>query len=82
MNEAMACSRIAIASNKCGGAEDLIENNISGYIFPFGSLEKLIEVMRKVYVNKAETKNMGVNAFNKIQSFNFESIAQVIERNV
>jgi glycosyltransferase involved in cell wall biosynthesis len=45
INEAMACGRAVIASDKCGCSSDLIVQGKNGYIFENGNLESLKSCM-------------------------------------
>jgi glycosyltransferase involved in cell wall biosynthesis len=45
INEAMACGRAVIASDKCGCSSDLIVNGVNGYVFENGNLESLKNCM-------------------------------------
>ena len=47
INEAMACGRAVIASDKCGGSYDLIVNGKNGFIFESGNMESLQHCMTK-----------------------------------
>ena len=75
----MACGKPIIASNKCGGAIDLIEENRNGYIFESENNEDLTEKMTKMLEKRSELKKMGQESLNKIQNFSFEGICKQIE---
>jgi glycosyltransferase involved in cell wall biosynthesis len=46
LNEAMACGRPVIASDKAGAAVDLIEQGRNGWVFPSGHLAALASVLQ------------------------------------
>jgi glycosyltransferase involved in cell wall biosynthesis len=77
LNEAMACGKPVIASDKTGGAVDLIGDG--NYIFKAGDISSLKEVLTKTYSSKLLLKKMGEKNLDTIQNFNFESIARAIE---
>lgn len=54
INEAMACGRAVIASDKCGCSYDLILNDKNGYIFESGNQESLQSCMTKSLNNFKE----------------------------
>ena len=43
VNEAMACSRAIIVSDRCGCGVDLVKEGINGYIFKRKSVKDLLE---------------------------------------
>jgi glycosyltransferase involved in cell wall biosynthesis len=78
MNEAMACGRPVIASNKCGGAIDLIDEGKSGYMFQSGLIDHLADTMRKAMTNN-EYNGMSKYSVGKIQEFSLISNSIHIE---
>jgi glycosyltransferase involved in cell wall biosynthesis len=48
INEAMAAGKIIIASDKCGGAIDLVKDEENGFIFKSGNTDDLIARMKTV----------------------------------
>lgn len=54
INEAMACGRAVIASDKCGCSTDLITNDKNGYIFENGNLESLKKCLGEAMLNYKE----------------------------
>ena len=49
VNEAMACGRAVIVSNKCGCAPDLVEDAVNGYVFTAGDAKALASKMHLLY---------------------------------
>ncbi len=80
LNEAMANKRVVIASTRCGGAIDLIENGKNGYIFESGDMQDLKDKMVKVIKQKDHLKEMGKNSLRIIEAFSFERICDQIEQ--
>ena len=77
VNEAMACGIPVIVSNKVGCAEDLVKQNLNGYIFESNSKEELKQILESLEMDKL--KKFGAQAKKDIQKFNFQSIVTVIE---
>lgn len=80
INEAMACERVIIASDKCGGAIDLIDDDKGGYIFKSNSIDSLKGALQKCYLKKQEFSVMGKYNFEKVQQFNFGKIVDSINQ--
>jgi len=80
LNEAMACGRAVIASDKCGGANDLIDSS-NGMIFRAEDSTELLECLRKCTETNL-VKVMGIRSAEKIKDFNFASLAMRIEDTV
>lgn len=78
VNEAMACGKPIIVSDKVGCAIDLVEPGKNGWIFPHGNQPALVEVLRKLN-NQELANNMGHFSQQKITHFSFTNIASVIE---
>lgn len=78
INEAMACARVVIASNKCGGAIDLIEEGKNGFIIE-PTVEAFIAALHKILDQKASLETMKAFSAKKIVSFSYERIVQVLE---
>jgi glycosyltransferase involved in cell wall biosynthesis len=79
VNEAMACSRVIIASNRCGCAVDLIKEGVNGYTFRRTDLKDLVDRMKKIYDNKERLSAMGTESLNIIKDWSFEKICMQIE---
>ncbi len=78
INEAMACGRPVIVSDKCGAAADMVKNNENGFIFKEGDENDLYNCMEKM-VN-ADTSSMGAKALQTVQAFNYVSFARAISK--
>jgi len=80
INEAMACERVVIASDKCGGAKDLVVEEKGGYIFKASSINSLSDALKKCMSKKLEFSVMGNFNSEKVQQFNFQKIVESISR--
>lgn len=63
VNEAMAAGMPVIVSNKVGSAYDLVNNNDTGFIFPYNDPGKLSECMRKFTDDVQLYKRYADNAY-------------------
>jgi glycosyltransferase involved in cell wall biosynthesis len=77
INEAMACGRPVIASDKCGAAADMIINQENGFVFKSGDENELYDCMEKIIL--ADTSSMGAKALETVQRFSYASFAKAIE---
>ncbi|MBK7338363.1 MAG: glycosyltransferase family 4 protein [Saprospirales bacterium] len=71
VNEAMACSRPAIASDRCGCAVDLIRDGETGFSFKANSLSSLQEALKNITASNLD--KLGRNALGHIQDWSFSS---------
>lgn len=79
VNEAMACSRPLIVSDKCGCAADLVENGVNGNIFAAGNEDDLIEKMVSSYQQRDKLPAMQNASLAKIKEYSIESICNALE---
>jgi glycosyltransferase involved in cell wall biosynthesis len=77
VNEAMACSRPIIVSDKCGCAADLVKEN--GFVFPAASKMELQKAIQFFIHNHEKRKEMGMMSRRIIERFSFTEIAEQIE---
>jgi glycosyltransferase involved in cell wall biosynthesis len=78
VNEAFACGRPAILSDKVGCAVDLIQEGETGFVFKSGSVVDLNDKLNQAIYS--DHRVMGLKAFNLIQSWSFDSIANSLEQ--
>jgi glycosyltransferase involved in cell wall biosynthesis len=81
VNEAMACSRAAIVSDACGCASDLIVEGETGYVFKTNNGTDLLRCLQLMNTKHA-VEEMGAFAFEHIQHFSLEAVAEAIENEV
>ena len=79
INEAMASRKAILASDKCGGAIDLVMDGVNGYIFESENEQELLIRLKNLTANKANLKNMGSKSYEFIQKFSFTKICEGIE---
>lgn len=82
VNEAMACGKPVLVSDKCGCAADLVNNGVNGYIFQSGNKEDLKKKMLLITANKNKLNEMGKQSLNIINEWNFDKVATAIEEAV
>jgi glycosyltransferase involved in cell wall biosynthesis len=80
INEAMACGKPVIASEKVGCATDLVLEDKTGIIFSHGDLDKCVRFLHKACTDREGLAEMGRNAAALIQFFSFSHIVDSLER--
>jgi len=80
VNEAMACGRAILVSDRCGCAADLVTPGKNGYIMKAGDLDDLMEKLQLLSGNKEAVKRMGKNSSQKIAEYSYEKLAEALER--
>lgn len=83
INEAMACGRPVMASNKVGCAADLVLENKTGITFGLHDIKKCRDFLESLYKDRDRLEEMGTSGKALIQFFSFthivDSIAQVVK---
>ena len=79
VNEAMACSRPVIVSDKCGCANDLVVNGVNGYIFKSDDENDLVIKMNTIISDKDKLKKRGEESMKIIEKYSFQNICKQIE---
>lgn len=82
VNEAMACGKAVLVSDKVGCAADLIENDYNGRIFNSGNKEALLGCLAALTTSRAGLKAMGELSQRLIAGWSFEQMAEAIEKKV
>jgi glycosyltransferase involved in cell wall biosynthesis len=78
INEAMASGRLVIASNKCGGAIDLIENGENGFIIE-PELQSFIEVLDWARKSFEQITAFKQSSRDRIEEFTLKKLSKTIE---
>jgi glycosyltransferase involved in cell wall biosynthesis len=79
VNEAMACGRAILVSDKVGCAPDLVKSGYNGYIFSAGNIDALVSCFSAM-IDKTKVKRMGKASEQIISKWSFKDQAQEIER--
>jgi len=78
INEAMACSRAVIVSDRCGCAKELVKEN--GIIFTAQNSAALTVAMKEAASSKEHLKRKGALSKINIERFSFLPIAETLEK--
>ena len=73
VNEAMACVRPCIVSDRVGCGPDLVIPQETGSIFPLGNVEALANSMIELSGNPKRMVSMGINARNRLVNYSIET---------
>jgi len=79
VNEAMACGKAIIVSNKVGCAADLVAPGKNGDIFEAGNANDLAKKLRVLLKGKAALKQMGLASANIIKDWDFKTQVEAFE---
>jgi glycosyltransferase involved in cell wall biosynthesis len=80
LNEAMAAGRPVVASDKVGGARDLVVQDVNGWVFESGNLPQLTAMVRNALTcDQATLAAMGVAAEQDSTRWSVEAAAAGIE---
>lgn len=79
VNEAMACGKAILVSDKVGCAADLVQPGKNGLIFKNQNVTALTEALEQLIGSKQTLAEYGARSKQIIKSYNFEQIAQAIE---
>ena len=74
VNEAMACGRPCFVSDRVGCGPDLIEQDITGGVFPLGQMTKLVELITKYAAQPSRLSAMGQRAKEKVEGCSMETV--------
>lgn len=80
VNEAMACNKPVLVSDRCGCAVDLVFHDKNGFIFAAGNNDQLLEKMKAFPEKREDIKAMGDNSAAIIQSWSYDRLAPIIEK--
>jgi len=72
MNAGLGCIHYDCPS----GMEEIIENNVNGFLIPMGDAELFSIKLKELYVQSNKRESMGLNAKKSVQRFQTENIAK------
>lgn len=78
VNEAFACGRTVIVSDKVGCAIDLVTDGLNGFVFTSGSITDLIKKINLAL--RSNLKQMGLNGSYSINTWSFENQVFALEK--
>jgi glycosyltransferase involved in cell wall biosynthesis len=79
INEAMACEKTVLASDKCGCAIDLVRDEENGHIFKSGNADDILLCLTQLTKNKELLTQYGNASALRINDWNFLAIAKSVE---
>ncbi|MFA6087633.1 glycosyltransferase family 4 protein [Mucilaginibacter sp.] len=79
VNEAMACKKAILVSDKVGCAVDLVKENYNGSIFKSDDKGDLLKQLALLTKSKVLLEEYGENSGNMIKNWSFIKIAEAIE---
>ena len=82
VNEAMACSRPVLVSDRVGCAPDLVKPDISGDIFSANDLQQLKTIIKSYALDKNKLESMKKSAKDLIGDWAIERASTLIESNI
>jgi glycosyltransferase involved in cell wall biosynthesis len=78
VNEAMACGKAILVSDKVGCAADLVKPGYNGLIFKSGDLNDLLQCLKELTASKELLTQYGQNSTAFINSWSFEAIVKTV----
>ena len=82
VNEAMACSKAVLVSNKVGCAIDLVKKGQNGDIFDSNKPDDLALKLDQLTASKDKLREMGKSSGEMIKEWSLLQLAKAIEKNV
>jgi glycosyltransferase involved in cell wall biosynthesis len=73
VNEAMACARPCIVSDRVGCGPDLVIPQETGYIFPLGDVDALANSMLRLAGSPQRVISMGLEAQSRLRNYSVET---------
>lgn len=85
VNEAFSCGLPALVSDTCGAADDLVDNEKTGFVYPLGALESAKSYVSRLIENRSLQKELAEQARQKVNNYYrpdqfAESIAQAFDQ--
>ena len=80
VNEAMACGRVILLSDKVGSAADLVTNGSNGMVFGLNDTDACIAFIKTLVNDRTLLQSMQLVSLKKIKDFTFTNIAMQIEQ--
>lgn len=82
INEAMACGKAILVSDKCGCAIDLVKDNINGFIFANDNNLDLLQKMKNLVFDMQKLQTMGERSKEIIKEYSYENICLALENSL
>ena len=78
VNEAMACNRPVLVSDKAGCAIDLVKEGVNGFVFSPSETGQVAALLAQLLHNKPGLARMGRSSGELIQSYSFQQVVAAI----
>lgn len=82
VNEAMLFSMPVIVSDRVGAGADLVQDGITGFVYPVGEIEQLASHLVELARDSERCKQIGLSARERISDWNFDICVGEIVRAV
>lgn len=76
VNEAMACGIPVVVSDRVGARLDLVTSGETGELFSLGDVQALTAILRRRFLNRERTREMGKAARRRIASWSYRENMQ------
>jgi glycosyltransferase involved in cell wall biosynthesis len=74
--ESMAAGKVVLASN-VGGIPEMVENNVSGFLFDLTNIELPVDILGNLYNNNEKIKSISINARKQaFEKFHCKNVAK------
>lgn len=80
VNEAMACGRALLLSDRCGCTADLLVEGKNGFAFASGNKKDLVDKMRILMGSGQDIRSLGLFSARLIQSWSYDQVVPAIEQ--
>ena len=78
--EAMSCG-IPVVATHMGGIPEVVEENVTGYLVPYGSVKKLADVIISLLQDRGRAKKMGINGrIRVLRNFTWSAVSERIQK--
>ena len=78
VNEAMACSLPILLSTKCGCGDDLLIDNVNGFLFNPRVLKSLSNRMVTMGLNDKKAKEMGRRSYEIVENYSITNFSDSV----
>lgn len=78
LNESLACGTPVLASEKAGGAIDLVDPGVNGMILDLGNPDRAVEFVEKLFQDPAYHAAVAAAGRRKVKAFSFQGIVDGI----
>jgi glycosyltransferase involved in cell wall biosynthesis len=76
----MSCGIPVVATNM-GGIPEVVEENVTGYLIPYGSVKKLADVIISLLQDRGRAKKMGINGrIRVLRNFTWSAVSERIQK--